>query len=64
MNWRKQTIISLEKSGYEFKRHGPNHDVYYNKELKKIITIERHNFDKYVYNYILQEIKHNNREGS
>lgn len=64
MNWRKLTIKALEENGYDFKRHGPNHDVYYNKSLKKIITVERHNFDKYVYDYIMQEIKHNKRVGS
>lgn len=64
MNWRKQTIELLEENGYTLKRHGGGHDVYYNKNLKKRITLERHNFDKYVYDYILQEIKHNKRAGS
>lgn len=64
MNYRKLTIKALEENGYEFKRHGTDHDVYFNKELKMRITLERHNFDKYVYDYILQEIKHNKRVGS
>lgn len=35
----------LENSGYEFKRHGANHDIYYNKELGCIIPLKRHDFD-------------------
>jgi predicted RNA binding protein YcfA (HicA-like mRNA interferase family) len=64
MNYRKLTIKALEENGYEFKRNGGGHDIYYNKKLKKMISLKRHNFDKYVYDYILQEIKHNERAGS
>ncbi|MDO5131423.1 MAG: type II toxin-antitoxin system HicA family toxin [Eubacteriales bacterium] len=64
MNYRRLTIKALEENGYELKRNGTNHDIYYNKKLKKRISLERHNFDKYVYDYILKEIKHNSRAGS
>ena len=63
MNYRKLTIIALKENGYMFKRSGKSHDIYYNARLKKRISLERHNFDKYVYDYILQEIEHNKRIG-
>ena len=64
MNWRKQTIKLLEENGYEFKRKGGSHNVYYNKKLRVRITLERHNFDKDVYDMIHQEIKQYERRGS
>ena len=64
MNWRKLTIKALEESGYDFRRHGTNHDIYFNKKLKKMISLERHNFDKYVYDYILKETKQNELGGN
>ena len=63
MNYRKLAIKALEENGYIFKRHGGGHDIYYNIKIKKMISLERHNFDKYVYDYILQEINHNKRIG-
>lgn len=64
MNYRKLTIRALEENGYTLKRNGGGHDVYYNETLKRRITLERHNFDKYVYDYILKEIRHNRRAGN
>lgn len=32
MNPRQQTIKQLSASGYELKRHGANHDIYYNPQ--------------------------------
>ena len=34
MNPRQQTIKQLSASGYELKRHGANHDIYYNPQTQ------------------------------
>ena len=63
MNNRKLAIKALEENGYTLRRTSGGHDIYYNENLKCIIPLERHNFDKYVLDYILREIKHNQRGG-
>lgn len=35
MNPRKITIKKLEASGFEFKRHGARHDLYFNPKQSK-----------------------------
>ena len=41
MNWAELIRIA-EEHGYEFKKHGSNHDIYYNKEKRDILVVERH----------------------
>lgn len=55
-------IKELAESGYQFERHGSNHDVYYNSDLKCSITVKRHKFTENTLRYIRKEIKQNQRE--
>lgn len=55
MNPRKITVKELEINGYSLKRHGANHDVYYNPETKKTIPLKRHDFDENDMRYIFKE---------
>jgi len=64
MNPRKATIKDLEEAGYEFDRHGANHDIYKNKKTGKKIPLKRHDFDEDDRRYIQKEIKHNKEDGS
>lgn len=55
MNPRTQTIKDLESNGYEFKRHGSNHDIYFNPNTKSTIPVKRHDFNENDRKYILKE---------
>ena len=57
MNERKQAIKELEKAGYVFKRHGGNHDIYCNAELKCSIPLKRHSVNKNDLRYSQKEIE-------
>ena len=63
MTPRDQAIKELEANGYRFERHGGNHDVYYNPEIKCSIPIKRHKFSENALRYIRKEIKQNRRNG-
>ena len=39
MNPRQQTIKQLSASGYELKRHGANHDIYYNPQTHSTVPV-------------------------
>lgn len=62
MKPRAKAVGELESSGYSFKRHGANHDIYYNPELGCIIPLKRHDFDENDLRYIQNEIKKNTRD--
>lgn len=55
MHPRKITIKRLATNGYSLKRHGANHDLYYNPETKKTIPVKRHDFNENDMKYILKE---------
>lgn len=55
MNPLKETIKMLKSNGYELKRHGANHDLYFNPESKKTIPVKRHDFNENDMRYILKE---------
>lgn len=59
MNPHSQAIADLNKAGYTFKRHGANHDIYYNNKLGRLIPLKRHDFDESDLRYIRQEIHRN-----
>ncbi len=61
MKPRARAVSELELNGYGFKRHGANHDIYYNPALRCIIPLKRHDFDESDLRYIQNEIKQNNR---
>ena len=41
MNWHEMERLARSK-GYEFVKHGTNHDIYRHKERRDILLIERH----------------------
>jgi len=59
MKPRDKAIKELEDNGYTFKRHGANHDIYYNPENRCSIPLKRHDFDESDHRYISKEIKRN-----
>ena len=61
MKPRAKAVNDLETGGYTLKRHGANHDIYYNPELGCIIPLKRHDFDEDDLRYIQKEIKHNKK---
>lgn len=61
MNPRAKTIKELESYGFEFKRHGANHDIFWNPETKVAIPIKRHDFNENDAKYVLKEAQRNRR---
>ena len=59
MKARDRAIAELNAGNYSFKRHGANHDIYYNPELGCMISLKRHDFDEDDLRYIKKEIKQN-----
>lgn len=63
MTPRDKAIEELKKHGYKLERHGSNHDIYYNPELRCSIPLKRHSFSENALRYIQKEIKQNQRRG-
>lgn len=59
MKPRAQAIAELEARGYQFKRHGANHDIYFHPQLGAIMTLKRHDFDESDLRYIKKELNQN-----
>ncbi len=57
MNPRAKTIKELESLGFEFQRHGANHDIYRNPETRVSIPVKRHDFNENDAKYILKEAR-------
>lgn len=55
MNPRKITIKELENNNFILKRHGANHDLYFNPETKQTIPVKRHDFNENDMKYIFKE---------
>ena len=55
MNPRKITIKELENNNFILKRHGSNHDLYFNPETKQTIPVKRHDFNENDMKYIFKE---------
>ena len=55
MNPRKMTIKELENNNFILKRHGANHDLYFNPESKQTIPVKRHDFNEKNKKYIFKE---------
>ena len=55
MNPRKITIKELENNNFILKRHGANHDLYFNPETKQTIPVKRHDFNENDMKYISKE---------
>lgn len=63
MKAHEQAARELEQNGYTFKRHGANHDIYFNPQIGAMISLKRHDFDESDLRYIQKEIRHNARRG-
>ncbi len=61
MKPRAAAVAELESSGYTFKRHGANHDIFYNPATGSIIPLKRHDFDESDLRYIRAEIRKSER---
>lgn len=61
MNPRNTAIKELISSGFQFKRSGGNHDIYYNPELKYSIPLKRGHFDEDDLRCIRKEISKGGR---
>ncbi len=59
MKPRDQAVAELNAENYCFRRHGANHDIYYNEELGRMISLKRHDFDEDDLRYIRKEIRQN-----
>ena len=57
MSPRKITIKKLLENGFELKRNGSNHEIYYNLSSKLTVPVKRHDFDEDDMRYILKEAK-------
>lgn len=57
MSPHAQAIKDLKNAGYVFDRPGSKHDVYYNADLKVMITLKRHDFNDNDLKYIRKEIR-------
>lgn len=55
MHPRKITIKQLEQKGFSLKRHGANHDLYFNPVTKQTIPVKRHDFNENDMKYIFKE---------
>jgi predicted RNA binding protein YcfA (HicA-like mRNA interferase family) len=55
MSPRQITIRELEAKGYVCKRHGANHDIYFNANTKSTIPVKRHDFNENDMKYIFKE---------
>ena len=62
MNAHAQAVKELEKAGYIFKRHGANHDIYFNASKRRSIPLKRHDFDEGDLRYIVKEIQQGEKE--
>lgn len=57
MKARKKAEKALKAAGYVLKRHGANHDIYYNQKQGILIPLKRHDFDEDDLRYIEREIE-------
>lgn len=57
MKPRIQAIHLLEENGFEFRRHGANHDIFISRQLGAMIPLKRHDFDEDDLRYIEKELK-------
>jgi len=55
MTPRQATINDLKEAGYQLKREGKKHTIYWNPANGKTIPVKRHDFDENDRRYILKE---------
>lgn len=55
MNQRQMTVNDLIENGFQLKREGKNHAIYWNPKTRQTIPVKRHDFDENDRRYILKE---------
>lgn len=55
MNLRQETVDDLKRNGFQFKREGKKHSIYWNPKTGQVIPVKRHDFDEGDRRYILKE---------
>ena len=55
MNLRQMTVDDLIRNGFEQKREGKKHTIYWNPKTCQTIPVKRHDFDEDDRRYILKE---------
>lgn len=55
MNQRQMTVNDLIENGFEQKREGKKHTIYWNPKTGQTIPVKRHDFDENDRRYILKE---------
>lgn len=55
MTPRQVTLDDLKEAGYELKREGKKHSIFYNPRTGKTIPVKRHDFNENDRRYILKE---------
>lgn len=55
MSPRQETVRLLEANGFEQKREGKKHTIYWNPKTGQTIPVKRHDFDEDDRRYILKE---------
>lgn len=57
LNPRARALKILEAEGYQFVRHGANHDIYYNPKWNHRMAMKRHSFSENDIRNMEREIK-------
>ena len=55
MTPRQETIRLLERNGFEWKREGKKHTIYWNPKTGQPIPVKRHDLNEEDERYILKE---------
>lgn len=55
MNQRQMTVDDLTENGFELKREGKKHSIYWNPVTGQTIPVKRHDFNEDDRRYILKE---------
>lgn len=55
MTPRQETLEILKKLGFQKKREGKKHSIFWNPETGQTIPVKRHDFDEDDQRYILKE---------
>lgn len=55
MTPRQETVDDLIRAGFQLKREGKKHTIFWNPETGQTIPVKRHDFDENDRRYILRE---------
>ena len=55
MNQRQMTVDDLTQNGFQLKRDGNKHSIFWNPKTGQTIPVKRHDFDENDRRYILKE---------